>query len=100
MRINSIKCEAIDVKSDTGICPGLARTKKGESTVIDGRTPEGKGMCTSAFCAISNQAFIMMVTEGLPGEQNGHMDRTCPHGAVVFRLSRSTEEKKNAFNEK
>ena len=40
MKVNSIKCEVIDVKTESGICIGLAKTEIGEKHIIDGRTPE------------------------------------------------------------
>ena len=43
--------------------------KKGEEYIIDGRTPESAGMCSNAFCALSNATFIMMATEKMPGEK-------------------------------
>ena len=100
MKVNSIKCQAIDVRTDTGVCPGLARTEKGEEYIIDGRTPESKGMCSNAFCALASQFFTMMVTNELPGEKDGAFDRVCPHGAVTFRVSRSREDKSDPYNEK
>jgi uncharacterized repeat protein (TIGR04076 family) len=95
---NSIRCEAIQVRTESGACSGLARTEAGERYIIDGRTPESPGMCSNAFCALSNAAFIMMVTEKMPGEKDGFVDRVCPHGVVTFRLSRSPDGKKVAYN--
>jgi hypothetical protein len=100
MKLNSIKCQALEVRTESGICIGLAKTKKGEVSIIDGRTPESGGMCSNAFCAFANAAFIMMSTEKMPGETNGYIDRVCPHGIVTFRLSRSEVEKKTPFNER
>jgi hypothetical protein len=100
MKVNSISCKAVDVRTESGVCVGLARTKQGEEYIIDGRTPEAKGMCANAFCSLANAAFIMMVTEKMPGEQDGYLDRVCPHGVVTFRLSRSAETKAEPYNEK
>ena len=100
MKVNSIKCEAIDVRTESEICVGIAKTHKGENYVIDGRTPESNGMCSNAFCALSNSAFIMMATDKTPGEINGYVDRVCPHGVVTFRLSRSKNNKAVPYNEK
>jgi uncharacterized repeat protein (TIGR04076 family) len=100
MKVNSIKCEVIDVRTKTGVCAGIARVKKGESYIIDGRTPEADGMCSNAFCALSNSAYIMMVTNERPGETEGYFDRVCPHGVVTYRLSRSNKEKVNPFDTK
>ena len=97
MSFRTIKCEAIDVKTETGVCPGIARTKKGEVHLIDGRTPCGEGMCSNAFSALSNPIFVMMCTDEMPGEKDGYVDRVCPHGAVTFRLSRSTETRDRSF---
>jgi len=100
VKLNSIQCEAIEVRSDAAVCAGMARTRKGERYTIDGRTPESPGMCSNAFCALSNAVYIMMVTESMPGETDGYVDRVCPHGAVTFRLSRSLQEKPAAYNER
>ena len=100
MKIYSIKCEAVDVRTESGICIGIAKTRRGEEHIIDGRTPESNGMCSNAFCALSNSAFIMMATEKTPSEIDGYVDRVCPHGVVTFRLSRSKKNKDIAYNEK
>jgi uncharacterized repeat protein (TIGR04076 family) len=86
---NSIRCEAVDVKTDTGVCPGVARTELGEMFVIGARTPESKGICCQAFAAMSPMKLVMATAEGMEWEKTGHFDVTCPHGAVTFRLSRS-----------
>jgi len=98
MRSHSIQCEAIEVRTESGVCGGLAKTKVGEKTIIDGRTPESPGVCSNAFCALSNAAFIMMVTDRMPGEVDGHIDRVCPHGVVTYRLSRAAEGKRTPYN--
>ena len=100
MKMNTVNCEAVEVRTDNGICVGLARTSRGESCLIDGRTPEGKGMCSNAFGALSNTAFLMMAMDKTPGEKNGAVDRVCPHGCVTFRLSRSSVTKSEGFNMK
>ncbi len=100
MKVNSIKCEVIDVRTDSGICVGIAKTRKGEECIIDGRTPESYGICSNAFCALSNSAFIMMATDKTPGEIDGYVDRVCPHGVVTFRLSRSKIDKSVPYNKK
>ncbi len=88
MDAHKIRFEAIDVRSETGDCGGLAKTKQGESFIMDGRTPAGCGMCSNAFCAFSNAAFIMMATDNKLTSKDGYIDRVCPHGAVTFRISR------------
>jgi uncharacterized repeat protein (TIGR04076 family) len=100
MKINSIKCEVIEVRTDTDTCVGIAKTKMGEVYIIDGRTPDSNGMCSNAFCALSNSAFIMMATDRKAEEENGNVDIVCPHGFVTFRISRSEKEKVMAFNSK
>ena len=59
---------------------------------MDGRTPQSSGICSNAFCALSNAAFIMMATNEMPGEKDGYIDRICPHGTVTFRISRSSKD--------
>lgn len=100
MKVNSVRCEVTDVRTESGICVGIAKTQKGEKYIIDGRTPEANGMCSNAFCSLSNSAFIMMAIEKTPAEKDGYVDRICPHGVVTFRLSRSKKNKDKAYNEK
>jgi uncharacterized repeat protein (TIGR04076 family) len=90
-----IKCEAIEVRTDSGICPGLAKTQAGEVCTLGARTPEPRGICTQAFNAIHPMALAMRLTDKMDWEQgeNQHFDTTCPHGFVTFRISRIGEEK-------
>jgi len=100
MKSHPIQCEAIEVRTESGVCGGLAKTKVGETAIIDGRTPESPGMCSNAFCSLSNAAFIMMVTDKMPGEVDGHIDRVCPHGVVTYRLSRADKVKKEPYHQR
>ena len=100
MKFNTVKCEVSEVRTDSGICFGIARTRKGETFLIDGRTPPGPGMCSNAFGALSNAAFIMMCTDKMPGEKDGSVRITCPHGMVTYTLSRSGTPKAEAFDRK
>ena len=61
MKVHPIVCEVIQVKTENGICPGMAKTRRGEVHIIDGRTPESPGMCSNAFCALSNSIYVMMI---------------------------------------
>ena len=94
MEACKIKFEAIEVRSDSGVCEGLAETAKGETFIMDGRTPNGNGMCSNAFCALSNAAFIMMAAENKLTGDKGYIERVCPHGAVTFRISRINSAEK------
>ena len=88
MKTYQIKCEAIEVRTDSGICPGMAKTKQGETHVFDARTPQGEGMCVNAFNALYPMALAMRLTDKMDWEKTDYFDITCPHGRVVFRLSR------------
>ncbi len=90
MAIHSIRCEAIDVRTDSKICPGMAKTQEGEVYTLGGRTPE-KGICSSALTAIHPWSLAMMLTDKMDWEQKDYFDVTCPHGNVTFRLSRIKE---------
>jgi hypothetical protein len=72
MKLNSIKCEVVEVRTESGVCIGVAKTKLGEQYIIDGRTPEAGGMCSNAFCALSNKAFVMMASDEKTLDQNGY----------------------------
>jgi uncharacterized repeat protein (TIGR04076 family) len=91
MIINQIKCEAVKVDTDTGTCPGMARTKQGEVFKIGARTPAATGMCCQAFTAIAPMKLAMMYTDKMDWEKNDYFDIVCPHGYVTYRLSRVRE---------
>lgn len=88
MQLNVIQCEAVRVNTDSGTCPGIAKTRQGEVYEIGARTPEKTGMCCQAFVALSSMRHVMMLTEKMDWEKQPYFDVTCPHGAVTFRLSR------------
>jgi uncharacterized repeat protein (TIGR04076 family) len=88
MIYNEIRCEAVKVNRDSGICPGIARTEKGEVFIIGGRTPSPRGICSQAFSAIGPMKLAMSLTEKMDWETKGYFDITCPHGIVTYRLSR------------
>jgi uncharacterized repeat protein (TIGR04076 family) len=88
MTYNEIRCEVVGVKTDSGICPGIAKTQLGEVFVLGPRTPEGTGICCQALGAISPIKLAMALTDKMGWESKPHFDVTCPHGAVTYRLSR------------
>ena len=53
MICNTVKCEAVEVNAEPGVCPGAARTEQGEVFAIVARTPESKGICLQALSAMS-----------------------------------------------
>ena len=85
-----ISCEVIDVRTESGICAGSARCRKGEKYTITARTPE-PGICGRSFASMHSTAFAMRWTEELPFEKAGHVDIVCPDGAVTYRLTRIKE---------
>jgi uncharacterized repeat protein (TIGR04076 family) len=88
MKMNQIKCEAALVNTDNGICPGIAKTEKGETFIIDGRTPALKGICCQAFTSIAPMRLAMANTDKMDWETKEFFDVVCPHGFVTYRLSR------------
>jgi uncharacterized repeat protein (TIGR04076 family) len=88
MIYNKIRCEALDVKTESGICPGLAQTERGEVFVLGARTPDSKGICCQALSAISPMKLAMALTVKMEWETKEYFDMTCPHGVVIYRLSR------------
>lgn len=86
---NKIKCEAVKVDTETGICPGMAKTKLGETAIIGARTPATPGICCQAFSSLASMKLAMMYTDKMSWEKNDYFDITCPHGHVTFRLSRA-----------
>jgi len=88
MIYNQIKCEAIAVKTDSGVCPGVAKTEQGETFLIGARTPAPKGICCQALSAISPMKLALSLTDKMDWETREYFDVVCPHGFVTFRLSR------------
>ena len=89
MDINVVKCEVVKVNTETGICPGRAKTELGEVYLLDARTPSGeKGICCQAFSALASMKLVYQYTDKLEMQKTDYFDITCPHGNVVFRLSR------------
>ena len=86
-----IKCEAVDVRSESGTCSGSAKCKKGEIYILTARTPEPGGMCGRAFAAVHPTAFAMRWSEKMDWEKAEHVEVICPDGAVTYRLSRIKE---------
>ena len=78
----------IKVKSETGICPGVAKTETGEEYLIGARTPELRGICSQAFGAINSMKLVLSLTDQLDSEKKDYYDIVCPHGFVTFRMSR------------
>jgi uncharacterized repeat protein (TIGR04076 family) len=83
-----IKCEAVAVDTDSGICPGIAKTEQGEVYTLGPRTPDSKGICCQALTAIAPMKLALSLTEKMDWEGNTSIDVVCPHGFVTFRLSR------------
>jgi uncharacterized repeat protein (TIGR04076 family) len=84
-----VRVEASQVRTESRVCPGIAQTEQGETYLLDGRTPADRGICCQAFTAMSALRMALMVTDEVAGERDGHLDATCPHGFVTFRLSRA-----------
>ena len=92
MKNFKIKCEVIDVRTESGICPGEAETQNGEQYVLGARTPELNSICTSALAAIHPMSLAMRMTDKMYWEKQNHFDLVCPHGSVTFRISRIRED--------
>jgi uncharacterized repeat protein (TIGR04076 family) len=91
MIFNKVKCEAVNVNTDTGFCPGLAKTEKGEVFIIGPRTPDSKGICCQAFSAMASMKLLFQYTDRLDWENKDYFEIVCPHGFVTYRLSRIKE---------
>jgi uncharacterized repeat protein (TIGR04076 family) len=86
-----IRIEAVEVRTESGICPGMAKTRQGETHVLTGRTPEGSGVCANSLNALYPIAMSMRLTEKMDWEKKETFDLTCPHGRVTWRISRIRE---------
>lgn len=91
MTVQRIKVEAVEVRTDSGICPGIAKIQQGETFTLGARTPEGTGICANAFGAVYPMAFAMRLTDKMEWETKEYFDITCPHGSVTYRISRVRE---------
>ncbi len=91
MKNFKMKCEAIDVRTDSNICPGEAQTRIGEEYILGARTPQTNSICTNALTAIHPMNLAMRMTDKMYWEKKDHFDLVCPHGAVTFRISRIRE---------
>ena len=89
MTYNTIKCEAIRVNTESGICTGIAKTERNEVFIIGARTPDSKGICCQALSAISPMKLAMSLTDKMDWETKEYFDIICPHGIVTYRLSRT-----------
>jgi len=69
-----IKCEVIDVRGKSGICPGSAKYRKGETYVLTARTAEPTGMCGRAFAVIYPMAFAMRWSEKMECERADYVN--------------------------
>lgn len=92
MNLNSVKCEVIKVNTDSGICPGIAKTEIGEVFTIGARTPASKGICCQAFTSLAPMKLAMMYTDKMEWEKQDYFDIICPHGFVTYRLSRIKDQ--------
>jgi uncharacterized repeat protein (TIGR04076 family) len=86
-----IKVEAVEVRTDSGLCPGMAKIRQGETFSLGARTPEGTGICANAFGAIYPMALAMRLTDKMEWETKDYFDIMCPHGGVTYRISRIRE---------
>jgi len=86
-----IKVEAVEVRTDSGICPGMAKIQQGETFTLGARTPEGTGICANALGAIYPMALAMRLTDRMEWETKDYFDIICPHGGVTYRITRVRE---------
>lgn len=88
MKNFKMKCEVIDVRTESGICPGEAETQIGEQYVLGARTPESNSICANALAAIHPMSLAMRTTDKMYWEKQDHFNPVCFHGAAIFRISR------------
>ncbi|MFL7809665.1 MAG: hypothetical protein AB8I80_13595, partial [Anaerolineae bacterium] len=81
----------IEVRTESGICPGMAKTQQGETWIVGARTPDGPGVCSNAFNAIYPMALAMRLTDKMDWEKQDWFEITCPHGKVTYRIERARE---------
>ena len=88
---HTIKVEVVEVRTESGVCPGMSKSRLGETHTFGARTPQGEGICASAFNALQPIALAMRLTDKMEWEKQEHFDIMCPHGFVKFRISRVRE---------
>jgi uncharacterized repeat protein (TIGR04076 family) len=89
VEFNDIQVTAIEVRTESGICPGMAKIEQGETWFLGARTPDGKGLCSNAFGAIYPMALAMRLTEKMEWEKKDTFEITCPHGKVTYQITRA-----------
>ncbi|MCP4137420.1 MAG: TIGR04076 family protein [bacterium] len=94
MAFYEIKCEAREVRTESGVCPGMAKIERGEEFVLGPRTPEARGFCTNSLTAVYPMSVAMRLTDKMDWEKEEHFDIVCPHGAVTYRISRIRDDNK------
>jgi uncharacterized repeat protein (TIGR04076 family) len=92
MSFNQIKVTAVEVRTESGACPGMAKVQQGETWLFGARTPTGTGMCTNAFNAIYPMGLAMRLTDKMDWEKQDTFEITCPHGKVTYQISRSRDD--------
>ena len=85
---HTIQCEVVEVRTESGVCPGTARTRQGETYTFGARTPDTPGICVNAFNALQPMSLAMRLTDKMSWEKKETFDVTCPHGVVIYRISR------------
>jgi uncharacterized repeat protein (TIGR04076 family) len=95
MKFNQIKVTALEVRTKSGICPGMAQTQEGETWTFGARTPAETGLCTNAFNAIFPMALAMRLTDRMEWETQDVFEITCPHGRVTYQISRAGDGEKS-----
>ena len=85
---HTIRCEVVEVRTASGVCPGLAKARQGETYTFGARTPATLGICVNAFNALQPMALAMRLTDKMSWEKRDFLDVTCPHGFVTYRISR------------
>ena len=88
---HTIKAEVVEVRTESGVCPGMSKSRLGETHTFGARTPQGEGICASAFNAMQPIALAMRLTDKMEWEKQEYFDIMCPHGFVTFRISRVRE---------
>jgi uncharacterized repeat protein (TIGR04076 family) len=94
VNVHPIKVTAVEVRTESGVCPGMAKIRQEETWILGARTPDGTGVCSSAFNALYPMALAMRLTDKMSWEKADSFEITCPHGKVTYRIERAREGEK------
>jgi hypothetical protein len=79
----SIRIEAGKVDTESGVCPGVAKTQQCERHVLTGRAHKASSAYANSFKAIYPMVLAVRQTEEMGWEEEDSFETTCPQGKMT-----------------